>query len=59
VNIRLIYITDIRFPMERANAIQTINTCHSIAKKEIEVHLLVRKMDNRTDTECLNYYCFI
>jgi glycosyltransferase involved in cell wall biosynthesis len=56
VDIRLIYITDIRFPMERANAIQTINTCHSIAKKGIEVHLLVRKMDKRSDAECLDYY---
>jgi len=56
VNIRLIYITDIRFPMERANAIQTINTCHSIAKKGVEVQLLVRKMDKRSDMECLDYY---
>jgi glycosyltransferase involved in cell wall biosynthesis len=56
VNIRLIYITDIRFPMERANAIQTINTCHSLARRGIEVHLLVRKIDDKSDKECLNYY---
>lgn len=56
MNIRFIYITDIRFPMERANAIQTINTCHSLARRGIEVQLLVRKIDDRMDDECLNYY---
>lgn len=56
MNIRLVYITDIRFPMERANAIQTINTCHSIAEKGVDVHLIVRRMDKRTDLECLEYY---
>ena len=56
MKIRLIYITDIRFPMERANAIQTINTCHSLAKQGIEVYLFVRKMDDKKDEECLDYY---
>ena len=53
---RLIYIADIRFPMERANAIQSINTCHSLARRGIEVYFVVRKMDDRTDWECLEYY---
>lgn len=52
----LIYPANIRFPMERANAIQIIHTCHALASKGVEVYLLVRKMDNRTTEECLGFY---
>ena len=52
----LIYPANIRFPMERANAIQIIQTCHALANKGVKVYLLVRKMDNRTTEECLEFY---
>ncbi|GEM_PF-116840 len=52
----LIYPANIRFPMERANAIQIVNTCHALASKGVKVYLLVRKMDNRTTEECLDFY---
>ncbi len=42
--------------MERANAIQIIHTCHALANKGVKVYLLVRKMDNRTTEECLEFY---
>ncbi len=53
---RIIYIADIRFPMERANAIQSVNTCHALAEHGNEVFFLVRKMNDLTDEECLAYY---
>ena len=30
---KLLYLADIRFPMERANGIQTIETCHALARR--------------------------
>ncbi|MDO9464833.1 MAG: glycosyltransferase family 4 protein [bacterium] len=52
----LIYPANIRFPMERANAIQIVNTCYALASKGVRVYLLVRKMNNRTTEECLGFY---
>jgi glycosyltransferase involved in cell wall biosynthesis len=40
---RLLYLSDIRFPMERANGIQTAHTCHALARRGVEVHLVVRR----------------
>jgi len=54
--INLIYPANIRFPMERANAIQIVHTCYALASKGVKVYLLVRKMDNRTTEECLELY---
>ena len=39
---RLLYLADIRFPIERANGIQTIETCHALAARGHTVSLLVR-----------------
>ena len=52
---KLVYLADIRFPMERANGIQTIETCHALARRGVEVDLVVRRTDARTDAECLAY----
>ena len=35
---RLLYLADIRFPLERANGIQTFETCHALARAGHEVH---------------------
>jgi glycosyltransferase involved in cell wall biosynthesis len=40
--VRLLYLADIRFPIERANGIQTIETCHALAARGHLVSLLVR-----------------
>ncbi len=39
---RILYFADIRFPLERANGIQTMETCHALAGRGHEVHLVVR-----------------
>jgi glycosyltransferase involved in cell wall biosynthesis len=52
----LLYLADIRFPMERANGIQTIETCHALARRGVEVELAVRRSDDRSDRDCLDFY---
>ncbi len=39
---RVLYLADIRFPLERANGIQSMATCHALAGRGHEVTLLVR-----------------
>jgi glycosyltransferase involved in cell wall biosynthesis len=39
---RILYLADIRFPLERANGIQSIETCHALASRGHEVTLIVR-----------------
>jgi glycosyltransferase involved in cell wall biosynthesis len=53
---RLLYLADIRFPMERANGIQTIETAHALARRGVEVELVVRRTDGRTDEACLEFF---
>jgi len=38
----LLYLADIRLPLERANGLQTISTCHALAARGHQVTLLVR-----------------
>jgi glycosyltransferase involved in cell wall biosynthesis len=40
--VRIRYFADIRFPMERANGVQTMETCHALARRGHDVRLLVR-----------------
>lgn len=40
--VRILYLADIRFPLERANGIQTIETCYALAERGHTVRLLVR-----------------
>jgi glycosyltransferase involved in cell wall biosynthesis len=40
--VRILYFADIRFPLERANGIQTMETCHALAERGHEVRLIVR-----------------
>lgn len=53
---KLLYLADIRFPMERANGIQTAHTAHALARRGLEVVLVVRKTDARSDDECLAFF---
>jgi glycosyltransferase involved in cell wall biosynthesis len=39
---RILYFADIRFPLERANGIQTMETCAALAERGHQVHLIVR-----------------
>jgi glycosyltransferase involved in cell wall biosynthesis len=39
---RLLYVADTRFPLERANGIQTFETCHALARACHRVRLVVR-----------------
>lgn len=38
----ILYLADIRFPLERANGVHTMETCVSLAERGHDVHLLVR-----------------
>jgi glycosyltransferase involved in cell wall biosynthesis len=38
----LLYLADIRLPLERANGVQTVSTCHALAARGHRVTLLVR-----------------
>ncbi len=39
---RILYLADIRFPLERANGIQSMATCHALAARGHDVTLVVR-----------------
>ena len=39
---RILYLADIRFPLERANGIQTMETCYALARRDHDVTLMVR-----------------
>jgi glycosyltransferase involved in cell wall biosynthesis len=40
--VRILYFADIRFPLERANGIQTMETCHALVERGHTVQLVVR-----------------
>jgi glycosyltransferase involved in cell wall biosynthesis len=40
--VRILYLADIRFPLERANGIQSMDTCHALAARGHVVSLAVR-----------------
>jgi glycosyltransferase involved in cell wall biosynthesis len=40
--VRILYLADIRFPLERANGIQSMETCHALARRGHDVHVVVR-----------------
>jgi len=40
--LNVLYFADIRFPLERANGIQTMETCHALARRGHRVALVVR-----------------
>jgi glycosyltransferase involved in cell wall biosynthesis len=54
--VRILYLADIRFPLERANGIQTMETCHALARRGHEVSLVVRPDTRSPARDPLNYY---
>ncbi len=50
------YFADIRFPLERANGIQTAETCHALAARGHVVDLVVRPDTARPARDALAYY---
>jgi glycosyltransferase involved in cell wall biosynthesis len=40
--VRILYLADIRFPLERANGIQSMETCHALASRGHTVAMAVR-----------------
>jgi len=56
VALRLIYFADIRLPLERANGIQTMETCHALAVRGHHVHLITRPDTHRPPRDPYEYY---
>ncbi len=54
--VRLVYLADIRFPLERANGIQTMETCHALAERGHEVELIVRPDTEAPPRDPFDYY---
>jgi glycosyltransferase involved in cell wall biosynthesis len=54
--VRVLYFADIRFPLERANGIQTMETCHALAGRGHEVHLVVRPDTHTPARDPFEYY---
>ena len=53
---RILYFADIRFPLERANGIQTIETCYALAGRGHSVQLVVRPDTETPARDPLEYY---
>lgn len=53
---RLRYFADIRFPLERANGVQTMETCHALAARGHHVHLVVRPDSHAPARDPFQFY---
>ena len=53
---RILYFADIRFPLERANGIQTMETCHALAMRGHDVRLIVRPDTHSPARDPFDYY---
>ena len=54
--LRIRYFADIRFPLERANGVQTMETCHALARRGHQVHLVVRPDSATPPRDPFEYY---
>ena len=54
--LKLLYLADIRFPLERANGIQTMEACHAAASFGHDVTLLVRADTRRPSRDPFDFY---
>jgi glycosyltransferase involved in cell wall biosynthesis len=52
----LLYLSDIRCPLERANGIQSFETCHALATRGVGVTLLVRDDTARPRRDPFDFY---
>lgn len=53
---RVLYFADTRFPLERANGIQTFETCRALAKRGHEVRLVVRRDTHEPPRDPFAFY---
>ena len=56
ISVHLLYLADIRFPLERANGIQTMETCAAMARRGHEVTLGVRPDTQSPSRDPFGYY---
>jgi len=54
--VRIIYFADVRFPLERANGIQTMETCYALVKGGHSVDLIVRPDTHSPPRDPFSYY---
>jgi glycosyltransferase involved in cell wall biosynthesis len=54
--VRILYLADIRFPLERANGIQSMATCHALAARGHEVTLVVRPDSHTPPRDPFDFY---
>jgi glycosyltransferase involved in cell wall biosynthesis len=54
--LRILYFADIRFPLERANGIQTMETCYALGARGHEVELIVRPDTGKPARDPFEYY---
>lgn len=54
--LRIVYLADVRFPIERANGIQTVETCYALAERGHEVALVVRPDTREPARDPFAYY---
>jgi glycosyltransferase involved in cell wall biosynthesis len=54
--VRILYFADIRLPLERANGIQTMETCHALAERGHGVVLVVRPDTHAPARDPFAYY---
>ena len=53
---RILYFADVRFPLERANGIQTMETCYALAQRGHDVTLAVRPDTQSPARDPFEYY---
>ena len=53
---RILYFADIRFPLERANGIQTMETCYALAERGHEVRLVVKPDTHTPPRDPFDFY---
>lgn len=53
---RIVYFADVRFPLERANGIQTMETCYALAGRGHRVELVVRPDTKSPARDPFAYY---
>ena len=53
---RILYLADIRFPLERANGIQSMETCHALAGRGHDVTLVVRPDSHEPSRDPFVFY---
>jgi glycosyltransferase involved in cell wall biosynthesis len=54
--VRIRYFADVRFPLERANGVQTMATCDALARRGHAVHLVVRPDSHTPPRDPWSYY---